>query len=163
MLTEEQYMDIIRRRALPMIKDCLATPEQFGKDPDIVRRSGFTVPTSRKYYYFSKEKVMEHIEDLKDIYADLPRQPRAFHAPFGYVAYSDLITGSSDPRRCLLEFQLADCFTLISEISDLSFAFTLENKDGTPNGANSILAIPFPTRSQINARKKKSASPSSED
>lgn len=144
-----------------MINDCMSTPEQFGKDPDIVRFYGFTQSTSQISYYFSKKKAREHIEDLKDIYTDLPRQPKAVNAPFGYVFYHDLITMSDNPKRRMFEFQLADCFTIISEISELSFAQQL-HKNGRLNGACSMLATCILTRSQINARKKKSDPPSSD-
>ena len=148
MLTTEQYRKIMKERAMPIINACITTKDA----PNAASYYGQTNSTKNQLFSFDKTKVEQYKEQIIDIYKDLPRRPGG--APYGFVAFTDFFTDSSDPKRKMWELRLANAFLNLSKCADIVIVSPIENHEGILSGANAVLNVYIPTREEEERRKR---------
>lgn len=148
MLTQEQYRKIMKERAMPIVNACITTKD----NPNAETYYGQTNSTRNQLYSFDKTKVEQYKEQIIDIYKDLPRHEGG--APYGFVAFTDFFTDSSDPKRKTWELRLANAFLNLSECAEIVFTSPFKNHEGILCGANAVLKMYIPTREEEERRKR---------
>lgn len=150
MLTAEQYNKIMKQKAMPIINACITT----SNNPNAATFSGQTNSTRNSIFSFDKTLVEQNKEKIIDIYKDLPRQKGG--SIYGYVAFTDFFTNTSDPKRKVWELRLANAFLNLSTCADVVFLSPVKSTDNILSGANAILNMSIPTREEEEKRKKQS-------
>lgn len=141
MLTTEQYNSIMRQRAMPIINACITTRD----NPNAATYFGQTTSTKNQYYSFDTSLVEKYRDSIIDIYRDLPRCHET-DAPYGYVAFENFFTNTTDPKRQQFELKLANAFINLSYCAKVIVPMPLRSKDNIVYGANAEVSIPIQTR-----------------
>lgn len=141
MLTAEQYDAIMLKKAMPIVNKCLTQRD----NPNAATYRGLSNSTQKSQFSFDKTIVAQCREQIIDIYRDLPRS-RTPAAPFGFVAFEDYFTTTTQVKRQQVELRLAEAFINLSACAGVILPIPLKNEKGVLIGADARLCFLIPSR-----------------